>query len=749
MGSAPLHSHLKITFGLVLMALLTVADAAASINWTTLTSLKDVRRMRIFHDSIFVVTSGGLMIISDPAKPGKVYDNLSGIGATDLTDLIQSADGQRWIAAQGSLIKFNANQSDIYPFLDNDGNEIRLLCLADDGNNLWVGTSIGLVLFSKVNDDGQIQDSYTMFGTLSASPAVNDILLVGDSIWLATSAGVAVANRTAPNLLKVPSSWKTYGPDNLPELGTSQPRRIVQFESAYYIGTSLGLFRLDRGANDTLVSMPAGSPVWVTELKVENDSLFFYVPDGLGVIKNGVSTLLGTFGLPIFPINGANTGTFRMFGLLGESGLYDNASGSYQLYPYTGIPQTAVQDVVIGRDGTVTGLFASKKAYQQTDTGWAALLTAMGTPTVGAVDSSGDLWLGTFGDGLWRVTADSFLNYDETNTSMRGNTDINGASYVVVKGEAIDERYVYVACYRALNGYPVAIGDLTNLNSPSGWDSLGISDGITDNFVTSLDHYGSTLAVGTAGSGLFVIELGADPRDKSDDSTVHYTVTATSSAHYLISDDVSAVRFSPQGDLWVGTNVGVVRQLAGYPRFETVDLLTGFGPEVSSIEFDSRGNVWLGSINGVTHYDATIAGFENLNSQNSGLVNDAVHSIKYNGHTGDMYIATDGGISIAASQYGKPTTDVKQILAFPNPFVIRSSSDILRFNFALSAKVRILTVAGDLVAQIDDINQGWDGRNSAGKPVASGVYFFIVSSTSDESSGAQIGNGKFLLVREQ
>jgi hypothetical protein len=125
-------------------------------------------------------------------------------------------------------------------------------------------------------------------------------------------------------------------------------------------------------------------------------------------------------------------------------------------------------------------------------------------------------------------------------------------------------------------------------------------------------------------------------------------------------------------------------------------------------------------------------------------VNDVVNNIRYDAATGNTYIATEGGISIARSEFGKPTDNVNKVLSFPNPYVIRSSSDILRFNFAKPGTVRIVTLAGVRVAEVD-VNAGWDGRNDTGRPVASGVYFFIITSSDD----ATIGSGKFLLVREQ
>lgn len=728
-----------ILYSITLCLCLWVISPAQELNWASLTSLKDVRRMRTFNDTIFSATAGGLLVVTDPTKPGAIFDNLSSLGATDLTDIITASDGQKWVAAEGRLVKFNPDQSEKYPFIDQDGNSIRLLCLADDGDNLWVGTSIGLVLFSKVNDGGQIQDSYVMFGSLNTSPSVNDVLLVGDSIWLATSAGIAVADRSSPNSLKIPANWTVWGPTEYPELGPSVPRRIVQFESNYYVGTSDGLFRLDRGASDTLTNLNFGSPPWVTELKVENDSLFIYLPDGLGVLKGGTLSLISIPGLPIFPINGTNIGTYRWLALYGESGVYENAGGTFAKYPYTGLPGTGVRDVVIGREGLITGLFKGKQTYQRTDTGW-AVRSFTGEPLVGALDSAGRPWIGTLGNGLWQIDDDIERNFDESNSSLRGNNDAGGEDYVFIRSLALNSQYIFATTFRALNGYPVAFGDLSNLGSLSGWDSLGIADGIDNDEGWCIDLFGSLVAVGTRTNGLYVVDLGPNFRNKNDDTSRHYT----NSSGPLVANDVNCVRWSPQGDLWVGTSFGVSRLLNGYPRFTTVNLPANFGPDVQSIEFDPRGNAWLGASDGIARLDITSGEFTTLKSTNSGLVSNAVNAIRYDSQSGDIYIATDGGISIIRSLFGKPTADVGSVLAFPNPFVINSSDDLLRFNFSQPGVVRILTADGVRVAEVQ-VGSGWDGTNDHGKPVASGVYFFVITADSDNS----VGTGKFLLVRNK
>ncbi|HWR83414.1 MAG TPA: hypothetical protein VN285_08930, partial [Candidatus Deferrimicrobium sp.] len=140
-------------------------DAIDDLNWQTLTSFKDVRRMRLIHDTLWVATSGGLLAVVDPASPGRQYTNVDGLGTVDLTDIIEDSGGQKWVTGHGRLIRFTPADSRQFLF-QKDNSLLALNCVTDDGDRLWVGTSIGLVLFSKTSDGGEIVDSYHLFGNL-------------------------------------------------------------------------------------------------------------------------------------------------------------------------------------------------------------------------------------------------------------------------------------------------------------------------------------------------------------------------------------------------------------------------------------------------------------------------------------------------------------------------------------------------------------------------------------------------------
>ena len=130
-----------------------------------------------------------------------------------------------------------------------------------------------------------------------------------------------------------------------------------------------------------------------------------------------------------------------------------------------------------------------------------------------AADSAGNAWIGTRGNGLWRLSNGVLSNYDEKNSTLRADRDTvgPGVTWVFVHGLATDGRYLYVACYRDFVGYPVGIADLDKVDDISGWDSLGADDGLDATFAVSIDLHDGNLAVGSETKGVYVCHVGDEP----------------------------------------------------------------------------------------------------------------------------------------------------------------------------------------------------------------------------------------------
>lgn len=722
----------------VVIVVTTASRTVAEFDWRSLTSFNSVNRLLATDDTLYVATDGGLLLIDDPERPARQYTNTDGLGISSISDITIDESGRVWLVGPGRLIQFDGQNSRSWLFEDEDGESLELNTVMDDGDWLWVGAEVGLVLFSKTIDGGQIQDSYGRFGDLSDFPAVNDIMLRGDSIWIATDAGIAAADRTDRRLLKQRSSWLSLGPDLL---GTGLVNGLAMYRDTLYAAANRALFSINFGADTTVSTAALASGAPFMELYVDHDTLFYYHRWAAGIVESGVAFGLPRDGLSGGPSTGINWQGHRWVGTAGD-GLYYWQDSAFQRYAYSGLPADNITGLAVSQDGSLTVGFRDRRFGRLQDSAWAIYDFPLYRITTLVTDGPGDLALGgTEGDGLWFITDSGGTNYDENNSSLRGNSDSPpaGLTYVYITGLAVDEEYVYAACYRAVNGYPVAIGKLSELDNPSGgWDSLGIADGITNDRVQGLDVHGSELAVGSEVSGVYVCELGDDPFDRDGPACVRYTAANS----FLLSDVVNVVRYSPSGELWVGTNEGLSRYDWGTESFVDINLPAGIDRNITALRFDTRGNLWVGTSSGLAFYDAAAGAFSIFTTQNSNLVSDQIRAIDYNPATGDVVVGTDAGISWSPSRIGSPEFDVAEVQAFPNPFVITSSADYLSFNYARPGTVSIFTVAGELVRQAE-VGERWYGRNDDGAEVASGAYVFVV-----RAEDGTVGRGKILLVRK-
>ncbi len=739
---------------LILTILITLALAsglqAQSGLWHSLTSHKEVRAMKIINGEVWAVSSGGLIRIFDPDMPADLLTNVDGLGTVDLMDIMQDESGDVWVAGLGQLVNIS-NNFERFPTKPEYG-VIRLNTLADDGSNIWIGSDSGLIQFSKTSIDGGIFRNRFAIRSVNPFPVVNDIMLEGSMIWLATTSGLSVADRTDPTQMLAPSNWTHFDINTNPELESNTILRVVKFEDSIYVLTDERLFKISEGIDTTFTPVVFDTAGTMYDLQVEADTMVVYYWRSIGMIQNDsiVSSILSW---PP-PITGIGTGTYRWAVLDNGLGIFENRSGSLVEYVHTGTPGNSVTDISIDDDGSVMAGFSLKLSavLENFDLNkWNKDFYSPGHPTTHLFHGNfGNRWVGTIGGGLWRLNGDTAIRYNDTinNSTIVGNNDDPPISYFysVITGLDFDGPYLFASCFKAYDNNPVAFAQLDATGNPVAWGSLGLSDGITDVDIVTLDLHDNILVAGSGNTGIFYCEIGTDPFDKSDDVLTNFR-TANS---LLPSDLIRVVKFSPDGELWAGTNFGLshlVESLGQEGEIGRWVLLepSGFGPDITAIEFDSRGNAWVGASNGLLFISVSDGSFEHFTTANSDLVSDDVRAITVAPVTGDVWVGTSDGISIKYSITGRLTPKIDSILAHPNPFVIRSSSDQLVFPFEGQYTIRIFNMAGELVWKVEELSQAtWDGRNQNGEPVAQGVYLFVL-----RDAEGQVGTGKFLLVREQ
>jgi len=435
---------------ILVIGIIVYGSAVIAGDWETITSFKDVRRILLIDDTLFLATSGGILAISDPDAPAAMYTNTDGLGTVDMSDIIQAADGQKWATGFGQLVAFDGRSSERYSTLPVYG-PLYLRRVVDDGDRLWIASDSGLILFSKTGVDGGGFRNRYRITVINPYPAVYDIHLEGDLIWLATANGLAVADRSNTTTLLAPSSWNLFDINTNPELGANEVRRLARFEDSLHLITSGGLFRMSIGVSDTtFIEIPFGSGLEFYDLVINNDSLFIYYSSGLVTVNDGILTVLPSTGMPASPVTGFNTGAFRWLAARSGRGLFENRSGTFEEYIYTGTPGNRVTDIAVDSDGNIAAGFREKRAALRLPSRlWETQEYEPAFYTTNlCTDRSGNLWIGTEGGGLWRTDGNFLVNFNDTNSTVVGNLD--NALFAWVTGVVCAGEYLFASLFRVV-----------------------------------------------------------------------------------------------------------------------------------------------------------------------------------------------------------------------------------------------------------------------------------------------------------
>ena len=217
---------------------------------------------------------------------------------------------------------------------------------------------------------------------------------------------------------------------------------------------------------------------------------------------------------------------------------------------------------------------------------------------------------------------------------------------------------------------------------------------------------------------------------------------------YNITEDKS-------GNIWIATNKAIFyfskEDIENFnfnlyqekiPRNDGTDyadyLLTGLSSRC--IRVDGGGRKWVGTEgNGLFLIsEDNMTQVHHFTTSNSPLISDNILDVSINGTTGEVFILTDKGLCSYMSDATTPneemTTD--NVWAYPNPVTPDYTGPITITGLSYDADVKIVSTNGALINQ-GRSNGGtytWDGYDSKGRRVASGIYM-VVTATSNGEKG--------------
>ena len=224
-----------------------------------------------------------------------------------------------------------------------------------------------------------------------------------------------------------------------------------------------------------------------------------------------------------------------------------------------------------------------------------------------------------------------------------------------------------------------------------------------------------------------------------------------------------AITEDKNGDIWIGTNMGPI--IASNPKnifnngyyFSRIKVARNDGTNladyllegetITAIAIDGGNRKWIGTAsNGV--YLLSENGQETLHhftTENSPLPSDEIQSLAIDNKTGLVYIGTMQGLMAYQSDAIEGKSDFSQVHVYPNPVRPDYNGTITITGLMDNSLVKITDINNNLIYQDNSIGgmMSWDGLNSKGNRVATGVY--LVYATSED--GKKGVAAKILFVR--
>ncbi len=741
------------------LALCAASAFAQTGTWQTHTDMQNVRDIAIAGENIVAATSGGVFMTTNDGI--ERFTNVDGLSDIDYTAVAALPDGRIVAGASTGYINIRnlggtwLEVSDIARASQIPRRGIT--CIYPHGGLLYVGTEFGLAVYDP--DRKEFGDTYMKFGALASQSRVNEVLLNGNTIWVATENGLASGDLRNPNL-KDPANWTSYS--SFP--GTAQTA---------VVSLAVAQNRVIAATPDALVSYDGSS--WVTLLSGLGAGAFkrlLALPDQLflltelalfEVASDGTATQMGDrLDNGAYPTNPRLTDLEYRFPLLivGSTEGY-NLHSSTKKWSFShpqGPASNFFKALAVGEGGVLwaaSGL-SDKGIYAYDGSSWSNYNNRsnqeISSNSVMDVSSgpNGSVWFATRGGGVIERRANgSFANHTVGTVPNFPGLDDNPA-FPAVEGIRQDGK-----------------GNMWSLHFRSGGGLLGCrTPDSTWRFYTEptlpkglivsgleVDQSGRKWVMmnTSAFRGLLVFDDKGTLESTSDDTWTRFN--ANDANGIRAENEVTSIAVDKLGDIWIGTDRGLrtifnprINDRVSYTCIYSTCNLEG--QYISSIAIDPVNNKWLGTKDGVfvlSPDGGTI--LAQYNTDNSPLLDNEIISLLVHPATGIAYFATRRGLSSLTTPYVEPVGTFGEITVSPNPFRPSTDGQLNIDGLVEGSIIKILSVSGDLVAEVPSPGGRigfWDGRGKNGAFAATGVYFVVAAS----ANGKQAGVAKVAVIKD-
>jgi len=352
------------------------------------------------------------------------------------------------------------------------------------------------------------------------------------------------------------------------------------------------------------------------------------------------------------------------------------------------------------------------------------------------------VYTGSWGMGLLEFRGKEFTSFNETNSSLQ---TIMPGPFVRIGGVALDPQgNLWMTNSNVAE--PISV-----LKADGTWKSFRV-----DNLISSYAALGDILVSSAGhlwvivprGNGLFAMDDNMTIDDTSDD--IYEKVSVVNKYGEVITNDVYSFAEDLSGNLWLGTNQGVLVMYSPYRLFTDGSVYaqeiliprndgSGYADPllgtqiVTSIEVDGANRKWLGTSDGGAYLvsEDGLDEIAHFNTSNSPLLSNVIMDIEVDGVSGEVFFGTDKGIISYKGDALEGGSAYSNVVVYPNPVRETYEGPVAIKGLVENTTVKITDMGGNLVFETESLGGQaiWDGKNFNGERVATGVYMIFLSSS--------------------
>ncbi|MCL4539671.1 MAG: hypothetical protein M1378_08775 [Bacteroidetes bacterium] len=725
---------------------------AQTLTWKNFSSMYNVNQVTVIQGKVWAATSGGVFSYSPLNGTFNQFTTTEGLSDIEATSIAADSGGAILIGeGNGAIDELDSSghrlrsQQDI---VKSSALSKQVTSMSLSGDTLFACTPFGVVVISRSSFG--VLDSYTHFVPSQGSVQANGVALFDGNIYVGSQFGLSYAPQSGINLA-APDLWTVNDTLGL-NFGVNA---LIVFNGLLMVGTNQGLYYSSDGRSfNQLSGIPQG-----TVSSLSESAGFLLVNTSTGLYKlNSVSSVTAVYNGGI-QLSGAVAYSDTLLIGATDQGLLSVGS-AVRLIPPPGPATNTISHLSVDASGNLwcaTSLNDVGVAFMEFDgTTWRNYSVArdsiLPSNTFFQISAlcGGRVLAGSWGFGMALLQGDSMTVYNNSNSGLVGVQQ--NPSYVLV-GDAVCDSSgdIWMTNPFAYNGNVIA----AFVPAQNKWYTFSNVYCAPSKFVPiAIDPYGGIWTGDEYGDsqgayhGLFYYNANGTLSNKADDISSLIDVASQTSGY--LSDQVNAVTVDNEGQLWIGTTLGLGAIYDPNPAYQSgiSSIYSMLDQDVSGIDYDALDHKWVSTATGV--YVLSSDGNTRLaqyNTTNSPLPSDNVISVACDRARGIVYFATPYGVTELDMGIQQPQQNFSKLKIFPDPARIPSAQPIQIVGLVANSQIKIFSVDGRLVDEFQA--QGgkiayWNGTDGGGKLLPSGIYIVVAYS----SDGSQSTVAKMAIIRQ-